>query len=151
MVAAIIFHKYNSTCSHLILCPSCSVRHYHCLKKMEKGQPQNSVPVHLCFGITKDAINEDLSDQKELCPCWERQRLNYWRNRSFSLTSKGRKRAPLTQKATFFSLLVGKVTALLNFCDVPGALQGDHSHEILLCSHRNVPSSQSLSSSRLLF
>lgn len=99
-------------------------RHYHCLKKMEKGQPQNSVPIHLCFGITKDAIKEDFSDQKELCPCSERQRLNYWRNSSFSLTSKGKKRAFLTQKATVFSLLVGKVTMLLNFCDVPGVCKG---------------------------
>ena len=76
VAAAIIFHKYDSTYSHLIFSSSYSpVHHYHCLKKMEKGQPQNSVPIHLCFEAAKDTIKEDLSDQKELCPCWERQKI----------------------------------------------------------------------------
>lgn len=113
------------------------VDRYHCLKKMGKGQPHNSVPIHLCFEIAKGPIKEDFSDQKELRPCRERQRLDYWRNRSSFLTYKGETRASLTQKP-FSSPLVGKDTLLLPFYDAPGALRRDRSCEILFCFHKNV-------------
>lgn len=124
------------------------IYHDRCLKKMEKSQPENSVPMHWCFEIAKDTIKEDFSDQKEHCLCQERWRLNYWKERSFSLSSIEKKRASQTQKA-FFSLPVGRETMLLHFYDVAGALLRDHSHELLFCSHKNL--SQSSVSFSLLF
>lgn len=62
----------------LYLCPFYSLIHYyHGLKKTGEGQPQNSVPIYLCFEIAKDTIEEDFFDQRELCPCQKKQRLNY--------------------------------------------------------------------------
>lgn len=64
----------------------------------------------------------------------KKQILNYWRKRSSSLTSIGKKRALLTQMATFFSLCVGKETTL-HFYHQPGVLLRGQS---LICFHKNA-------------